>query len=185
MIFKAVFFFLFISFKKTFHAYSHHWRTKTSYNPEGGLTAFDDNETMLATYWSTPFQELCVGMKVANDLRFMSINYTASSLYSSMENGTYYQATAAGRGKWMSLMSNLTLEPQCNLEGFNLQSQRGDEILVRLGIIGSNQEHCRSAYSVLGFGTNFWTWGSSCGNSMKVSKNENITATSMGYIFVR
>ena len=184
MIFKAVFFFLFISFKKTFHAYSHHWRTKTSYNPEGGLTAFDDNETMLATYWSTPFQELCVGMKVANDLRFMSINYTASSLYSLMENGTYH-ATGRGRDKWMSLMRNLTLQPQCNLEGFNLQSQRGDEILVRLGIIGSNQEHCRSCDSFSGFGSNFRKWGMSCGNRMKTRVSANIRATAMGYIFVR
>ena len=148
------------------------------------MTAFDDNETMLATYWSTPFQELCVGMKVANDLRFMSINYTASSLYSLMENGTYH-ATGRGRDKWMSLMRNLTLQPQCNLEGFNLQSQRGDEILVRLGIIGSNQEHCRSCDSFSGFGSNFRKWGMSCGNRMKTRVSANIRATAMGYIFVR
>jgi hypothetical protein len=35
-----------------------------SYSPDDGKTGLDDRETKLATYWSTPFKQLCVGMKV-------------------------------------------------------------------------------------------------------------------------
>jgi hypothetical protein len=51
------------------------------------MSGFDDQETKLATYWNTPFKEICLGMKVNNSLNFISISYQASSLYDVIADG--------------------------------------------------------------------------------------------------
>ena len=89
---------------ETFNSSSSYWENKQSYKPAGGLSGFDDQETKLPTYWSTSFKELCVGMKVGNDLKFVSISYPASSLYDLIADGQY-RGTSLGRQKWKSLIN--------------------------------------------------------------------------------
>lgn len=158
------------------------------------MTGFDDQETKLPSYWSTPFKELCVGMKVGADLNFISINYTADSLYSLFADGRY-RATVLGREKWMSLINNSSLQSKCNQEGFNIGlSSWVHHTRTRLGIIGNEQSHCDTPDSFLGFGGKNSTIAchqdalipTICGNlAYCESDNGDKDIQAMGYILVR
>lgn len=137
--------------KNTFKYLSPYWSDKQSYDFEGGLSAFDDQETKLPTYWSTSFNELCVGMKVANNLNFASVSLPAYySLYSLIADGDY-RATIIGREKWKALINGSSLQYNCNKEGFNVLATHS-QVSIRLGIMGNNQERCSTADSFIGFG---------------------------------
>ena len=161
----------------------------------------DDQETKLPTYWSTSFKELCVGMKVSNDLKFVSISYPASSLYDLIADGKY-RATRLGRQRWKSLISGSSLQTNCNRQGFNvLQSPNTHPhplARTRIGIIGNQENDCRTPDSFLGFGgpsasvrNNYYCGVSNvintCGNSATQCTPDNGVkeVKAMGYIFVR
>ena len=58
-------------------------------------------------------------MKIGQQIKFIVINRTASSLYSLIADGQY-RNTSLGRDTWKSLIgSNASLEIKCNKEGFN------------------------------------------------------------------
>ena len=76
-------------FQKTFHYDSHFWSDKKPYNFAGGRTGFDSQETKLPTYWNTAFSKICLGMKIGHQLRFVTVNKSASSLYSLIADGRY------------------------------------------------------------------------------------------------
>ena len=159
----------------------------------------DDQETKLPTYWSTSFQELCVGMKVGNNFKFLSISYPASSLYDLIADGKY-RATSLGRQKWKSLIGDSSLQRNCNKEGFNIEQtvNRHPYILarIRIGIIGNQEDNCFSPDSYLGFGgpsankrnyCGILNVINTCGNSATCGGSDNgpKEIKAMGYIFVR
>ena len=156
----------------------------------------DDQETKLPTYWSTSFKELCVGVKVGNDVKFVSINYPASSLYDLIADGKY-RATSLGREKWKSLISGSSLQRNCNKERFNVVGNSNIYYpKMRIGVLGNQENDCYTPDSYIGFGgpaakyrrghcrvTNVTT---TCGNSATCSPdNGNKEIKAMGYIFVR
>ena len=161
------------------------------------MTGFDDQESKLPTYWSTPFEEICLGMKVKNQLNFISISYKASSLFSVLADGSY-RSTSIGRAKWLSLIKDSGLQHNCNREGFNVRRISLDRypnaFSVRIGIVGNEQNDCFSPDSYVGFGS-IPSWkrshcsmpraANTCGNSAycRIGGNKEIHA--MGYIFVR
>ena len=53
-----------------------------SINILGGSTGFDYQQTKLPNFWNTPLTQICLGMKVKDEDRFITINLTASSLHS-------------------------------------------------------------------------------------------------------
>ena len=173
--------------KDTFNYSSTYWSDKLSYNLSGGVSAFDDQETKLPTYWSTSFNEMCIGMKVENDLNFVRFRYPASSLYNLIAAGNYRQINI-GRQKWKSLITGSSLQSNCNKEGFNAPSPN-----VRLGILGNNENDCSNPDSFLGFGgpvTNRNIQGllfsNTAGNFAVYSPdNGNKNTHAMGYILVR
>jgi hypothetical protein len=151
------------------------------------MSGFDDQETKLPTYWSLPFKEICLGMKVNNELNFISISYQASSLFSLIADGSY-RPTNLGRGKWFSLVKNSGLQRYCSREGFNVQRtdlrRYPNTFKTRIGIIGNNENECISPDSYLGFGGITAKISNTCGNRAYISGgNKKIRA--MGYIFVR
>lgn len=158
--------------QSNFRFQSAFWSNKLSYKPSGGLTGFDDQETKLPTYWTTAFSEICLGMrKGKEEVRFIVISEKADSLHSLIADGTF-RSTSMTRSKWVSLMQGrLYLQPNCNLEGFNVH--RGNSRKVRIGILGNNENNCASCDSSMGFGL---STGKTCGDQK--------TAT-MGYIFVK
>lgn len=68
--------------KDTFIYDSPLWNNMESINILGGSTGFDYQQTKLPNFWNTPLTQICLGMKVKDEDRFITINLTASSLHS-------------------------------------------------------------------------------------------------------
>ena len=138
-------------------------------------------------------------MKVGNNLKFLSISYPASSLHDLIADGKY-RATNLSRQKWKSLISDSSLQRNCNKEGFNIEQtvNKHRYILarIRIGIIGNGQDDCYTPDSYLGFGgpsaneRNYCETRNvinTCGNSATCDGCDNgrKEINAMGYIFVR
>ncbi|EDO36634.1 predicted protein [Nematostella vectensis] len=161
--------------KDTFRYDSTLWTNKDEFNPEAGKTGLDKNETKLSFYWSHSFQEVCLGLRVGEDLRWLNLKYSRSSLYDviSMTSRT---PTTAGRDAWLRLMANSSFQDNCNLEGFNNRR-------VRIGIRGNNENECASPDSYIGIGYSDAVYtGNFCGNSC----NNGVKNTAaFGYIMIK
>ena len=165
----------------------------TELNASAGITAFDEKETKLPTYWKTKFSKICLGMKNGHQINFVLITMRADSLYSLIADGQY-RPTSLGRHKWKSLLgSSASLQRTCNKEGFNTFctgfSYDKEPPKARIGIVSNddydpNCDHCRSR---IGFGTaGHPDDTSSCGNVARWrADNGNKFIKVMGYILVQ
>ncbi|HIE72356.1 MAG TPA: hypothetical protein EYP98_20535, partial [Planctomycetes bacterium] len=70
-------------------------------------------------YHRLGFTTIRVGMKVGNDLRWMSFERTANSLHSQIADGVYRSIAGTSRNNWKGLISNSSLQSNCNRIGFN------------------------------------------------------------------
>ena len=157
------------------------------YNPSGGETGFDEQESKLPTYWNTSFSKICLGMKINQQLRFIVINRLADSLHSIIADGQY-RKTSLGRDEWKKLIgSNASLQQNSNKEGFNAFSGRSDRSKVRIGIVSNNENDCYSCNSLIGFGTGSHPDDTkSCGNEAQGnSDNGHKSIKAIGYILVQ
>jgi hypothetical protein len=124
-------------------------------------------------------------------LKFMRIDYSASSLHSVIADGTY-KATRNGRDSWKRLVQGASLQRNCNREGFNVNMEFGNIIAARARIgIASNQENdCVTCDSRIGVGMDGSLCGqdssNSCGNEARCSAdNGDKSIKTYGYIFVQ
>ncbi|XP_032218575.2 uncharacterized protein LOC116601871 [Nematostella vectensis] len=156
---------------ETFKYYSPLWSNKLEHNPEAGLTGLDQHETKLSTYWNVPFKDICIGMKVRDDLRWLNLHYPSESLYDVIADGEFKELSMA-RNDWLGLLAGSKLQENCGRNGFN------NGLKVRIGIVGNNEDHCGSPDSALGFGT--IVSGYRVGN---YEEGRHISA--FGYIFVK
>ena len=143
-----------------------------------------------------PFKEICLGMKVNDDLNFVSISYQASSLYNLIADGRY-RPTNIGRSKWLSLVQGSGLQPHCTLEGFNVYAPAPwikHPQAARIGTVGNEQADCNSPDSYIGFGgisyykrvhCSMPKITNTCGNVAYCIPGENKEIPAMGYILVR
>ena len=125
-------------------------------------------------------------MKIGQQINFIVINKTASSLYSLIADGQY-RNTSLGRNTWKTLIgSQASLQLDCNKEGFNAVSTNAGASRARIGIIGNNDNDCASCDSRIGFGTGGYPNNpNSCGNEATFSSdNGNKHIKGMGYILV-
>ena len=86
----------------------------------------------------------------------------------------------------MSLINGTSLQHNCNKEGFNVQCSLSGR-KARIGILGNNENECRSCNSVIGFGIKITRKGSS-GNIYYIDYediNINIKLKTFGHIFVQ
>ena len=179
-------------FQRTFDYKSHFWTSKNEYNLAGGKTGFDTQETKLPSYWETNFSKICLGMRIGNQTNFITINRQASSLYSLIADGIY-RATPLGRNYWKTLIgSQASLQPNCNREGFNAACGRRngtrDKVRVRIGILGNNENDCRTVDSRIGFGMQGVPWPNeinTCGNAAREGDNGRQRIKTFGYILVQ
>ena len=160
---------------------------KNAFNPTGGETGFDTQETKLPTFWNTSFSKICLGLKIDQQINFIVINKQANSLYSLITDGQYH-ATSLGRDTWKKLIgSRASLQLNCNKEGFNAVGSSSLNSTARIGIIGNEQNECDSCDSRIGFGTGgFADDSNTCGNEASYSPdigNKHLKA--MGYILVK
>ena len=147
----------------------------------------DTHETKLPTYWNTPFNKICLGMKIGQELKSVVINHQARSLYSLIADGKY-RATSLGRNKWKNLIgSRASLQLNCNKEGFNVVSIHKAWSKARIGILGNNENDCSNCDSRIGFGTGGrHDESNTCGNEATARlDNGNQHIKAMGYILVQ
>ena len=147
----------------------------------------DTHETKLPTYWNTPFNKICLGMKIGQQFKSVVINHPARSLYSLIADGKY-RATSLGRNTWKILIaSRASLQFHCNKEGFNVISVYKSWSKARIGILGNNENDCDKCDSRIGFGTGGKHDDSNtCGNEATFGgDNGDQHIKAMGYIFVQ
>ena len=172
--------------QSTFHYDSKYWSNKYEYNVPGGETGFDKQETKLPSYWNTPFSKICLGMKIDQQLTFIVLNKLANSLYSLIADGQY-RNTSLGRDTWKTLIgARASLQINCNKEGFNAVVE-STHPKARIGILGNEQNDCKSCDSRIGFGTGGRPDNkNTCGNEAKHSAdNGDKHIKAMGYILVQ
>ena len=108
----------------------------------------------MPTYWSTAFNNICLGMKLGDTTNWIKLNHTAESLHSVIADGVY-KPTSFGRNMWKSLLDDSSLQTECSLEGFNSHANVtnvSNQAVVRIGIIADNKDNCVSCNSRLGVG---------------------------------
>ena len=147
----------------------------------------DTQETKLPTYWNTPFNKICLGMKVDQQFKSVVINYQARSLYSLIADNIY-RNTSLGRDTWKELIaSQASLQLNCNKEGFNVLIGSKQQSKARIGIVGNNENDCRSCDSRIGFGTGGdYDDSNTCGNEATYNAdNGDRHIKAMGCILVQ
>ena len=110
--------------KQNFHHGSELWSNK--YTFQSHSLTLDDHEAKLASYWTLPFTELRLGMKVEGTIRWITFRYSASSLYSLIADG-YYRRTYIGKNNWRSLLPRSSLQINCNKVGITI-SQSSEKV---------------------------------------------------------
>ena len=131
----------------------------------------------MPSYWSNPFTKLCLGMRVGQETKWVTVNHRAASLHSLLASNKY-EKTNIGKEKWKSLLSGSSLQENCNMEGFNVVSPTGsrDPAITRIGIISNNEDDCGSCNSRIGFGCagsrGNQNENNSCGNEALLSPRE-------------
>ena len=179
-----------------FNYNSSYWTNKKTYAVKDGLKGIlnDDTQIKLASYWNTPFEKICLGMKVEDDSQpnWIVINNTANSLFNVIADGDRKQ-TKAGTDAWRSLMDSSLLGNYCHGEGFNLQPNFAicSYVKVRIGLVANSQNDCNSCGSCIGFGIatrscegrNLTSTCGTTGVGCNDSPDENKAA--FGYIFVQ
>ena len=126
-------------------------------------------------------------MKINNQINFIEITKSASSLYSLIADGQY-RNTSLGRDKWKSLIgSEASLQHNCNKEGFNAVGVDRHYSKARIGILGNNENDCDRCDSRIGFGTGGKHDNSNtCGNDAYArGDNGDKHIKVMGYILVQ
>ena len=121
-------------------------------------------------------------------VKFLVINKNGTSLYSLIADGSR-RPTSLGRDKWKTLIGpQASLQTNCNREGFNAIGDKNVYSKARIGIIGNNENHCRSCNSRIGFGTGgYHDDTNTCGNEAAYATHDNGDKhiKTMGYILVK
>jgi hypothetical protein len=87
------------------------WSNKETF--QASSLDLDNTEAKLASYWTLPFTELRLGMKVSGTTRWITISYSGSSLYSVIADGQYRQ-TNVGKSTWRKLLPQSSMQANCN-----------------------------------------------------------------------
>ena len=86
-----------------FNYSSSYWTNNETYAVKDGLEGLTEKQTKLPSYWNTPFNKICLGMKVSGVTKWISLEYTAISLQSAIEDEAF-KRTTAGKKAWTSLI---------------------------------------------------------------------------------
>ncbi|XP_031569647.1 uncharacterized protein LOC116304125 [Actinia tenebrosa] len=125
-------------------------------------------------------------MKEGAHTSWISINQSGMSLYDVIKDGNLREANLP-KSSWMSLLANSSLETDCILEGFNVDTKRYPRAArARIGIIGFQKDCSFPSRSRIGYGTSGDHYGmkdsNSCGNE---DGNKSISIKAFGYVLVQ
>ena len=141
-------------FQETFKYDSSYWTTKATWNVEGGLAGWTENETKLASYYYTPFTKICLAMKMddetESETNLLLINHSASSLYSVIADGDY-TATNFDAAELMTEIKNTSVQPNCTKQGFNLKFN-DEGLKLRIGFTANLEPNCTTPDTLVGVG---------------------------------
>ena len=139
------------------------WTTKKTYNAERGLESFYQNEAKFPAFDEMSFAKICIGMNVATDVRWLRIpNINKNSLLHLFQLGNEVYTTQ-GRRFWKTIITNSSLQVNCNREGFNLKDGDSANTMLRIGFIANKENDCNTCDSFIGIGPSN-VWPISCGN---------------------
>lgn len=149
-----------------FHYGASAWTDTTTVNDTA--PDFDVAEAKLASFNLLPVSEVMLGMLplgsfdaglidagdggiASQSWRFVTTPVTATSLQDLFANGGYVP-TSIGRAGWKQLVDDSSLQYHCNREGFNVPNPNIPGAVIRLGIVGNNEDECNSPDSYIGIG---------------------------------
>jgi hypothetical protein len=160
------------------------WQDTTTYQED--LPDFDQNEAKLDTFSKIGFEAVRLGMTDAGQTRWIVLPIAGESLAAILQGGSY-TPTSVGRDAWKGLLASPSLQPECNMEGFNAVPSNGRS--VRIGIMANEQPDCTSVDSFIGLGGTIVSaqvsfpsgnWSGCCGGD----QGDRDTRT-FGYVMVR
>ncbi len=162
------------------------WTNTATFQPN--FPDLDRNEAKLQSFMSVPFLNVLIGLEspVGNMgplvLKTQKLGAANSSILG-MFTGAY-TPTAIGRPAWKALVTNSSLQPNCNQEGFNVLGRS------RIGIVSNQENDCASPDSYIGIGN----VGAGCGGVLETRvgnmasctpDNGDKTLPAFGVVFVR
>ena len=124
------------------------WKNKLTLNTVEGSNLESNSETKSIAYSASSFDEICLGMRLGKETKYISKRYVADSLHDVISDGQYHH-TQLGRDAWKSLIPGSSLQPHCNKEGFNVYFPH---TRVRIGIFSNQENDCNSPDSRIGIG---------------------------------
>ena len=113
---------------------------------------------------SVNISSLCIGMNNSGVTKWLRIDVTASSLHDMFAAGAYIP-TELGRTAWKEFASGSYLQDNCNREGINVKRD-GNKLRIRIGILGNNEDECRSPDSEIALGGTYTSCGTSVDRSL-------------------
>jgi len=123
-------------------------------------------------------------MKIGEQKNFFAIDKQVTSLFSLIADGQY-RATSLGRDTWKTLIgSQASLQPKCNMEGFNAGCTDRVHYKSRIGIFGNNEDNCKTCSSRIGFGT-CWATSPNLDNACGNVNWPGYNIKAMGYILLQ
>ncbi|EDO45263.1 predicted protein [Nematostella vectensis] len=163
--------------KQTFSYSSPKWNSMAEYQPGFGVD-MSERETLLATYWGTPFDRLCLGMKNTTT-NWIAVPHEGISLLTLIKK--QHTLTSLDVGTWKSLLPGSSLQTGCYKQGFNVTSGI-NSATARIGILAFPSECSGHALSRIGFGTGGYWYGqddeNSCGNEATGCYKQGFNVTS-------
>ena len=157
---------------------------------------FDHTEAKLAGWNVLAFDEVMVGIEYMIDdnqnpptMNYVVLPTASTSMFDLMSPNTPTM-TNIGRDAWKGIIAGGSLQPNCNLEGFNIQpNPNPGHHSVRIGIVGNNEGDCNTTDSRIGIGgvgTACGTLADPVGNFAGCGGDEgNKNLTAYGAVFVR
>ena len=162
---------------------SAYWTNDEIYNAENGIKSLYTEEAKFPAYSKVPFSDVCVGMKVSSDVRWLRIpGIHKPSLLSIFRTGNPLY-THLNRQLWKGLIASSSLQLNCNRQGFNVKDSRG-AMLTRIGYIANQENDCNTCDSFIGVGSS--SFGISCGNIARVhADNGDRNTRAMCYVLIQ
>ena len=140
---------------------SPHWTNEGVYNIENGIKSFYDEEAKFSAFDKVSFDDICFGMKVSADTRWLRFTgIEKNSLLSLFKDNTALYTTL-DRSSWKGLMSSSSLQHNCRRQGFNVKDS-SNALRIRIGYLANQENDCASCDSFIGIGPSGWSM--SCGN---------------------
>ena len=166
-------------------ATSAYWINNETHNTDNGLKSFFTEEAKFPAFSKISFSNICIGMKVSSDVRWLRIaGINKASLLSIFITGQA-SYTSLDRSLWKSLIASSSLQLNCRRQGFNVKDS-SNSILTRIGYIANQENDCGSCDSFIGIGPN--RFGMSCGNyatSVHLPDNGGKNTPAMCYVLIQ